>query len=300
MGSLDFQDTNFTDEIVMIWDTTDTITSYNLINRLNKKETIKNIPNGVFLENNRYINVNVPKRVFIAGGILQKSYSSLFLLLERPSNRLLRLKDLPVSTIRQSMISLSSRKIAIVGGKNNRVCFFYDVADDDWQKHSCINYDREDATLFLFNNYLFIFGGLKEAMPKQKDYLIESVSIYEQTMNWQVHSIKINVPEKNLSDLRMISGSGIISSEYLKNRFFICGGYNNEESDEYNYIYELMITDQTTELTKRNDLHLELPMWFQEANFVEAQKKFFNVDVDGNLHWFSLDMEKFFFSEYTY
>ena len=296
----DIDESELSDEIVMIWDTTNLITSYNLITKQVKKESVENLPFGSFLENNRFL--NCPQKVYISGGVVEgRKLTNLFFVLERKSNNIKRLQEMPIAVTRHSLINLYSRTLVLVGGKNNMGCYFYNVPKDQWELFNSINYEREDASLLFYNDILFLFGGILDIKASFLNIIIEYTHLDERRNSlWKVLDVSVNVPENNLSDLKRLSGCGVISSELIKNRVIICGGYNNENSDEVNYVYELTIAEENSEFFKRNDLHICIPNWFQESNFVSLQNKFYNFDIDGNLHSFSLDMEKFFVQEYKF
>ena len=67
------------DEIVMIWDTTNLITIYNIITKDLTKEEVADIPQKTFLENNRFI--NLPQKVFESGGVEKHICNNLFFVL---------------------------------------------------------------------------------------------------------------------------------------------------------------------------------------------------------------------------
>ena len=301
--SFEAEDIELPDEIVMIWDTTSFITIYNLITKSFKKENVFDIPYNLFLENNRYI--NLPQKVFVSGGVNNFMCTNLFFVLERKSNKITRLSQLPLALTRHSLISLN-KCIFLVGGKNNKSCYVYSINKNKWEKLNTLNYEREDASLFCFNEMLFCFGGIVNSKENYVDFLIEFTFLDERkAIYWNQIDINVKVNSEYVVDLLRLSGSGIIFSEILKNRIYISGGYNNENTDEVNYVFEFILIDVDRdnvhcELVKRTDLHLCSPNWFQEENFISLQNKYYNFDIDGNVHIFSMDMEKFFLQEYNF
>ena len=302
--SFEIEDKEDQDEIVMVWDTTYNITVFDYRTNKITKEAVNNIPNNQFLENNRFL--NIPHRVFVSGGLYNNNCTSLFFVIERKSNKIRRLHSMPVAVTRHSLIYLKVDTILLAGGTGNKGCFNYFIQSDKWEKVNSLNYEREDGSLFCFNEMLFIFGGRLNLKPNLINTVIEYTYIDDRKKtHWNIIDLSVNVPEDNLLFLLRISGSGIIIPEVSSNKIFICGGYNNESMEEANYVYELIIHEDKNqsrfcELNKRTDLHLIYPSWFCEAIFSCDRKKYYNYDIDGNLHSFSLNMEKFFFEKYDY
>ena len=205
---------------------------------------------------------------------------------------------MPIPLIRHSLISLN-QNIYIIGGKDNLNCYVYNKSENKWHKLNTLNFEREDASLFSFNNMLICFGGLINHKESYLDLLIESTFLDEKKgLLWNVMDVNINVSNNYLIDLQRLSGSGVLFCEVVKNKFYICGGYNNENSDEVNFVFELNFNninsiDINCNLIKRAEKHLTSPNWFQESNFISYQNKFYNFDIDGNVHIFSSNAEEF-------
>jgi hypothetical protein len=303
--TFELEDKKDQDELVMIWDTTYNITVFDFKTNLLTKQAVNNIPYNQFLENNRYL--NSPQRVFVSGGLYNNVCTNLFFVIERKSNKIRKLHNMPISVSRYSLIYLKGDTILLTGGTSNKLCYIYYIENDEWKTLNSINYEREDASLFCFNEMLFIFGGRMNINPDFINTIIEYTYIDEKRMksHWNIIDLKVTVPDENLLFLLKISGSGIILPEVCQNKIIICGGYNSQNIEEANYVYELIIHESKdevkfAELNKRTDLHLVSPSWFCETNFSTDGKKFYNLDIDGNLHSFNVNMEKFFFEKYNY
>jgi hypothetical protein len=284
-------------EIAMICDNTNQIKVFNCESNLIEKEIVDNIPNGKFLENNRYLNVG--DKVYIAGGKTPDGkISKLFIELKRPENEISRLPDLIENLSGNSMIyAPEENSIILVGGTDSKNTFIYQIPEKKWNDFGRLRIKREDPSLFLLNNSTIIcFGGIKCNDERKFANLIEYKLIYEN--HWKSCNFDIN---DSLINFTKLSGAGIIPVS--EHQLIINGGYNSEDmSDEKNAYKMSILSDYPlklkVEISEESESKGEnkILSWFPENNYVlsEDKKSFFNFNLDEEIILYNLENKDFY------
>lgn len=273
-------------EVLMIWDTTNRISIFDIRSKTIKQQSVYGVPYNMFLENCRY--ANSKNNVYILGGLKRLedktqpvTHLGLFLELQRPSNTLALLPNIPEPAFRNSVIYVEeSNSIVSVGGVDQKYSYIYNIDNKKWQKNGQLNIVREDPSLFLLNDaLLFCFGGISQKSYQSSQNLIEYKNHKED--NWKF--VEISFPDQVLcqTNLLQLSGAGVIYSD--PDKILIVGGYNNKDFSDEENVYELLLNQKNLNFSISVSEEKINLAWFPENNFWLSDSQMVNFNVDGEI-----------------
>ena len=195
-----------------------------------------------------------------------------------------------------TLVGLVPNLIIAIGGINNNItCEAYIVDENKWEEIAPIQQSRIDANVFIYNNYIYLFGGLYyNTQSLQYQYLnsFERLSLINPQKNaWEYVFPKYNNCEM---DSIMKTNCGILAKN--ESTVYIIGGQQGHDlySDD---IIELNMENLMITLIK--DKKIPKRTSFLEKNFIYLYKLGFCFDFEGDVimynsynDTFSLQLQK--------
>ena len=230
--------------------------------------------------------VNVNELLYINGGFdeEQKVSKKTHLRYNAKENSLVELCPMINGHSAHSIIYVQPKSIIAVSGSGTFKCESYDIMTDKWTEISEINYQRQNATLFVYNEmYLFAFGGLYYDEIANDFVFVETVERFEidfdEKTKWEI------VPAMKTRNNVNISKSVMTAVPIHPNKILLVGGMLKDQS----YSDDVLLFDfEKNEFSLCEDVKLEKKACFPSKHFLFLGDYGFQFDNEGDIHEFDV------------
>lgn len=288
-------------EIILIIPFTKDIYSYNknMFKKINIYFEKNKIDIDYFLPGCATVHQN--DLLLITGGEYKDSSTSIFMILDIPTKKLIESVDMNFTRRFHSMLSMSYNEknfICVLGGWDSKEVELLETTDNKyktWMILPSMNYQRSDASTFFMNEkYIYVFGGwdyeTKHNLDIIERYEVFSDGVIKLSKAWE----KINVK----GDLNLIKkyNMGLIDLNPKKNNkekehsILLVGGYDTN----FDYSFDVIKANINIGINevKIEKFSVGLPpgmecsFWY-EKSFINAYNEYDKEEVSVNFNCFN-------------
>ena len=229
--------------------------------------------------------------LYINGGFDETSNTSLnyHIKYEHSSSSLSRLADMLSPHSAHSIAPINESTLCVVSGSGTFKCEIYNEESNSWKSIADVNYQRQNATMFVHNEmYLYIFGGLCYDDIRNEFIFVETVERIDisdiDNSKWEiVNAVKTN-------EYVDIEKSVMCAIPIDVDKILLVGGMKKDQS----YSDDVMMYNfQKNEFSLVDDVKLEKKACFPSKQFLFFSEFAYQFDNEGDIHEFDVKECKF-------
>lgn len=208
------------------------------------------------------------------------------------SFKIMQLSNMNFPRAGHSLVGVIPNLIIAVGGvNNNATCEAYIVEENKWEEISPLQQSRIDANILVYNNYIYVFGGIYFNLHTLRyEYLnsFERLSLINpRKSNWEYVFPKffncgMEIVEK--------SNCGIVSKN--EDVVYIVGGQVGKNK----YTNDILEFNLDGFIISVSEKKLPKKSCFLEKNFIFLFKDALNFDFEGDLFTYNSENDSFSFT----
>ena len=235
--------------------------------------------------------------LYINGGFDETSNTSLnyHIKYDHSSSSLSRLADMLSLHSAHSISPINESTLCVVSGSGTFKCEIYNEDNNSWKAISDVNFQRQNATMFVHNEmYLYIFGGLCYDDIRNEFVFVETVERIDisdiDNSKWEiVNAVKTN-------EYVDIEKSVMCAIAIDVDKILLVGGMKKDQS----YSDDVMMYNfQKNEFSLVDDVKLEKKACFPSKQFLFFSEFAYQFDNEGDIHEFDVKECKFKLVSYS-
>ena len=211
--------------------------------------------------------LNYENNFYFSGGY---NSSKLFCKYNQEENIFITLKEIPSGHSCHGMLGMENYIFIISGTKSKKV-EKYDTINDTWEKLSELKESRLWPSCLEYNNkYIFVFGGKCQNSLKENNIIIEKLDLSMENNKWE--QLNFNYDNKIILPFDF----GLIHiNDNSDNSFLLMGGKYNNNDNNMNDCYKIIINNEKIDIKKDMDFKLSKNEDFKGKMFTKFKNYYY-------------------------